>query len=128
MQSAHAAQSSYLNLITVYDVLCMSIWFGVAENVNVVRRVLTGDVQLQAEPAGCRRLSLNRSPKFYHVTLVFTISILAKRKGYFKTIILTLTLAFIPTLTPTLKYLDNSKLTLQNDECKPWQIQEPFTL
>ena len=88
----------YLNLITVYDVLCMSIWFGVAENVNVVRRVLTGDVQLQAEPAGCRRLSLNRSPKFYHLKLQF-YDIVATRKGYFKTITLTLALAINPTLT-----------------------------
>ena len=90
MQSAHAAQSSYLNLITVYDVLCMSIWFSVAENVNVMQ-VLTGDVQLQAEPAGCRRLLLNRSPKFYHMKLQF-YDIVATRKGYFKTITLGLKL------------------------------------
>ena len=46
---------------------------------------------------------LNRSPKFYHVTLVFTILWPhGLRKGYFKTIPLTITLAIIPTLTPTL--------------------------
>ena len=36
------------------------------------------------------RLLRNRSPRFYHVTLVF-YDIVAKRKGYLKTINLTLT-------------------------------------